>query len=717
MNKASPWSSTSKFLFGIALRYRRLLPKKKCQAFGNLSSDNQPKIARIYVINLERQPSRLTEIKHELKQVLDSSGNELWNLTERFSAVDARDFSRDPIDNTIINSNYTLSDQLFVEPQPLSLPTHMDLESPIKMSRPEIAVSLSHIGVWRKFMASNHEYALILEDDVWFRPGFSQNLNQAWAEITTENKTSSNFDVLYLSYEEVKNGAPKTFVSSKVFRPERGLWNLSGYVVSRNGVEKLLKSLPCRGPIDLWLNHQFKFLNVQAVKKSIINQRPDFNSTNSYSVLPSLTKIGAITSEGAALFHIRPTEMPVFVFGPKDSGLTSLAMALSMLGYRCCSDLLSLPRLESEMLLSGSDERVFNAYVNIGSLEPEVKTIKELYPNAKFIFTTNEINIFDNFEGIEISIIEIGELDKWQKLCSHLRCAPPSTAFPELPDMGQREIIGSPIECVTRLKFEIPKRDKSPWVVEARPLWQGIHCISRKTKLDVSTQSSFNDDFKLISTKNWYLREDTFTDNMALFRSSNVKLLPDYGITLNIKQEALGVREYSAAAITSSHQYLFGRFEANIKVSNASGVVTGFFLHRDSPRQEIDIEIAGNRPDRLVINVFYNPGGEGAKFDYGYRGAATYIDLGFDASENYHKYAIEWDSNNIRWFVDNRLVHSRGNWNPTPIPNLPMSLHANVWPCRSKELAGRIKNRRFPTTTFIKSINVEANQQQNPISL
>jgi len=48
--------------------------------------------------------------------------------------------------------------------------------------------------------------------------------------------------------------------------------------------------------------------------------------------------------------------------------------------------------------------------------------------------------------------------------------------------------------------------------------------------------------------------------------------------------------------------------------------VTGFSLHRDSPRQEIDVEIAGNRPDQLLVNVFYNLGPDGAKFDYGYRG-------------------------------------------------------------------------------------------------
>jgi beta-glucanase (GH16 family) len=141
-------------------------------------------------------------------------------------------------------------------------------------------------------------------------------------------------------------------------------------------------------------------------------------------------------------------------------------------------------------------------------------------------------------------------------------------------------------------------------------------------------------------------------------------------------------------------------------------VVTGFFLHRDSPRQEIDIEIAGNRTDRLLVNVFYNPGDEGANFDYGYRGAASYIELGFDASESDHKFTIEWEPYEIRWLVDNRLVHSRVEWEPTPIPHLPMALHVNAWPSRSKELAGRLTNRRLPTTTFIRSIALAANRHQ-----
>jgi hypothetical protein len=48
-------------------------------------------------------------------------------------------------------------------------------------------------------------------------------------------------------------------------------------------------------------------------------------------------------------------------------------------------------------------------------------------------------------------------------------------------------------------------------------------------------------------------------------------------------------------------------------------------------RQGIDAEILGNRPDHLLVKVFYNPGTDGARFDYGYRGTPVIIEFGFDA--------------------------------------------------------------------------------------
>lgn len=705
-------STFSKFFFRNMLKFRRLLPPKTCYVFGPTDRGIHQKIGNVCVINLDRQPSRLNEIKNELSCLLDYRGLPLWQLTERYSAIDAREFLHDHTGDEEINPTYTLGDQLFVEPQPLTMPMQIELNFEIKMSRPEIAVAMSHVKIWKDIAESHHEYSLVIEDDVWFDSRFTDIIDRAWTEINTNESTKGIFDVLYLSYEEVKNGAPKIFISDTLFRPERGLWNLSGYIISRKGAINLLKLLPCRGPVDLWINHQFDRINVIATKKSIIHQRPDMNSTNSYSVLPALTKIGAITSERAALFQNWPDVHPVFVFGREGSGLTSVAMALAMLGYRCCHDLQRLPQIESNKLLNGREDRIFNAYVNIGCLFSEFKTLKERFPGARTILTITEDDrdFLSEFAGYNYVVIKKDSCNKWQTLCEFLRCVPPACSFPELIDIGQRNTYEKlPAEQV--LECVIPKRDISPWVIESRPSWDGIHCISdnhglRDDVYDVNTK----DDFSQIDAKSWLLREDTFTDNLALFRPQNINLLSSHGVSLAVQKESLGVRNFSAASLTSRKYYLYGRFEATMKVSNTPGVITGFFLHRDSPRQEIDIEISGHRPDTLIVNVFYNPGSENAKFDYGYRGAPSYINLGFDASISFHQYAIEWTPTGICWYVDDQLVHRRADWNPTPIPHLPMTLHANIWPPRSKELAGRLKEKKLPATTFINSIKIKTNQ-------
>ena len=204
------------------------------------------------------------------------------------------------------------------------------------------------------------------------------------------------------------------------------------------------------------------------------------------------------------------------------------------------------------------------------------------------------------------------------------------------------------------------------------------------------------------------MRNDTFPGNLGLFRPANVTAHSGGGLSLAVIQEPLRVRNLSAAAISTRDRFLYGRFEATLQATSVSGLVTGFFLHRDSPRQEIDIEIAGNCPTRLLVNVFYNPGAEGAKFDYGYRGTPAAIPLGFDASKASHRFAIEWDPCEIRWFVDGELVHRRTAWDPTPIPHLPMTVHVNTWPTRSRELAGRLALRALPASAIVRQIAVDA---------
>ena len=697
--------------FRLGYGLRRFLPKQTSKAFGLRRMSEGQTIEKIYVINLDREPDRWSRVKKELRRIRDRHGGDLLSLTERHAAVDARSFLQDPPRDAEVNPVYTLADQLFVEPQPQTLPTRFELEAPIRMSRAEIAVAKSHIAVWRLVAQGTQSHALILEDDVWFHPNFARELDQAWKEIATQRE-KYEIDVLYVSYMEARLGAPKQFVSSRVFRPERGLWYLSGYILSKQGAEKLLNLLPCCGPIDLWINHQFSDLNILATSRAVVGQRKDASTTNSYSILPALSTIGAITSEGAALFNARPPEQPVFAFGPDNSGQSSLAMALSMLGYRCCSDLKKLPLDELARLRDGSFDRVFGAYVNVGCLEFMIEDLRRSYPEAKFIVTASQSDaasqitrgLLSDLEGADVVVLDPNDGRAWRILCEHLRCVPPMSPFPKMDDLGQRHIVEQPGQPSQSPKRSIAKWDRSPWIVDPHhSSWTGVQVAAPPPGCE-GIWVDFDDGPSGLDPLRWTARSDTFTGNLALFRPLNVEKKGVEGATIHVLREELGVRQYSAGALTSLADSLFGRFEATFQASDVPGVITGFFLHRNSPHQEIDIEIPGNAPNRMLVNVFYNPGGEGAKFDYGYRGCPSYIELGFDASKGMHRYAIEWTPREIRWLVDDLLVHRRVLWNPTPIPHLPMKLHFNVWPSRATELAGRLNTRRLPAMAQLQSI-------------
>jgi len=109
----------------------------------------------------------------------------------------------------------------------------------------------------------------------------------------------------------------------------------------------------------------------------------------------------------------------------------------------------------------------------------------------------------------------------------------------------------------------------------------------------------------------------------------------------------------------------------------------------------------------MLVNVFYNPGVEGVKLEYGYRGTPTSIDLGFDASEDFHCYEIIWGPNSITWRVDGKTVHQRLQWDPTPVPNMPMELNVNLWNTSSEELAGRFDNTEGNATAALRRMCVE----------
>lgn len=93
----------------------------------------------------------------------------------------------------------------------------------------------------------------------------------------------------------------------------------------------------------------------------------------------------------------------------------------------------------------------------------------------------------------------------------------------------------------------------------------------------------FFDDFRGPELSFWQLRDDTFPGNLALFKPSNFVTSHSEPAHIVLCKEDLGVRKYSSAALSSRARFLYGRFEVVLRPSRVPGVVTGVFLHRDSP--------------------------------------------------------------------------------------------------------------------------------------
>lgn len=719
----------------------RLMSRSGSTSFG--SDPHADVVHRIYVINLDREPDRWHRMSRELGRIRDVNGTSLTAMTRRFSAIDARYLDDPPIDG-VIDRRYSLADQLFVQPDPL-LSNRVDMDTRlIYMTPQEVAVALSHIEVWRRIAAGEMPYTLVLEDDTYFARGFADIFDKAWAELMECRVAGPDFDLLYLSYEEAEHHAPKRLLSDVLFEPVTGLWQLSGYVLSRSGAQRLLDLLPVRGPVDLWINHQFRYIDVFATRRPIIQQRLDSPSTNSYSVLPVLSEVGVLTRERPLLVGGSGPRGPVFAYGREGSGVTALAMALSMLGYRCCSDVSDLPPSEHASLFGGKRDRVFDAYVNVGSLAPDtwIKLARR-YRNARFILTTDDGPLIEaayeapteatkagtsSGEDIVSTVLKSGladvplgtllvipteHRDKWQLLSDFLRCEYPAHAYPDCEDQPQRQLAtpASGVDSAPPLASWM-KSDRSPWVVP-RIGWEGLaHQQPDGTRRPPHAVVTFATNSGEFDHDAWWLRDDTFPSNMSLFSPHNVTM-DDRGFTeLILREEKCSVRDYTSGSIASRDRFKYGRFIAYVKPARARGIITGIFLHRNTPRQEIDIEFLGKDPTKMLVNVYYNPGQEGTKLEYGYRGTPAVVDLDFDASENFHRYEIEWRSDAIRWRVDGRLVHKRVDWNPTPIPHLPMQFNVNLWHSRSRELAGALLRDELPARAGIRCIHIETEGEE-----
>ncbi len=140
-------------------------------------------------------------------------------------------------------------------------------------------------------------------------------------------------------------------------------------------------------------------------------------------------------------------------------------------------------------------------------------------------------------------------------------------------------------------------------------------------------------------------------------------------LTITAKAESVGGLNYTSARITTADRVAFryGRIEARLRLPGGQGLWPAFWLlSQDSPygswaaTGEIDVMEATNlgvAGNNAVFGTLHYGGEFPNNVFSGKRG-----DVPTDATADFHNYAIEWDADEFRWYIDDVLYAAQNSW-------------------------------------------------------
>ncbi|MEO1576661.1 MAG: glycoside hydrolase family 16 protein [Pseudomonadota bacterium] len=162
-------------------------------------------------------------------------------------------------------------------------------------------------------------------------------------------------------------------------------------------------------------------------------------------------------------------------------------------------------------------------------------------------------------------------------------------------------------------------------------------------------------------------------NNEKQWYTANNATVADGKLTIEAREETVGNFDYTSSRLRTLGRgdWTFGRFEMRAKLPSTQGMWPAFWMLSSFPEAygvwaasgEIDImESVGSDPDRIFGTIHY-----GGEFPGNLSTSETYSPS-TDVSDEFHVYAIEWDADEIRWYVDDTLYAVQNAWSSTAGP-------------------------------------------------
>jgi beta-glucanase (GH16 family) len=223
-------------------------------------------------------------------------------------------------------------------------------------------------------------------------------------------------------------------------------------------------------------------------------------------------------------------------------------------------------------------------------------------------------------------------------------------------------------------------------------------------------QLVWSDEFNgtAIDTANWVFETGGGgwgNNELEYYQAANATV--DSGnLKITAKKESVGGEPYTSARMTTQGKEAptYGRIEARIKLPLGAGMWPAFWMLGANIQTvpwpgcgELDIMEHINDTNTIYGTMHWNVNGH---VSYGSTTQTTPGD--------YHLYAIEWDQNEIRWYVDSTLYQTgniKGNINGTGAFHLPFFIIFNF------ALGGNFPNKPvdeslLPATMYVDYVRV-----------
>ena len=227
----------------------------------------------------------------------------------------------------------------------------------------------------------------------------------------------------------------------------------------------------------------------------------------------------------------------------------------------------------------------------------------------------------------------------------------------------------------------------------------------------VTYQLVWSDEFNgtSVNTGNWNLDNGNpnVNNEKEYYQAANATVTGG-NLVITARQQSMGGQPYTSSKLNSYGKFsiTYGRIEARIKLPMVQGTWPAFWMLGNSINQgtpwpdcgEIDIMEHVNTTNTILGTMHWNGGSGHVQY-----GSSTTTTPG-----DYHVYAVEWDAQGIRWYVDNTLYvngNISNNINNTGAFHNPFYIILNL--AIGGDLPGNtIDNASFPTTMLVDYVRV-----------